>query len=218
MTGAARLVELVGPAGAGKSAVAAALTGDRGTLGLWNQERSSLLSGAAQVAPAVLAATRGGRPFVPEELAQMVRLSAMERSLSRAIPDSTLIVMDEGPVFALSWFQVFYGRNGDPGWRGWRERMLQDWAARLDVVIRMDAPDEVLARRINERSKPHLVKQRPFSEVCGFNARFREAFDRVIGEFEKAGHVKVIDLRTDLLLPNELARRVSDAVGAGHGR
>lgn len=213
------LIELVGPAGTGKSAVASALTGDHGSFGLWNQPRSSLVAGATDVAPAALAAARAGKPLVADELAQMVRLSAMQRTLSRANPDgAAMLVMDEGPVFALSWFEVFFGRNGDPGWRPWRQRMLQDWAARLDVVIRMDAPDEILARRIRERSKPHLVKRSPFAEICGFNARFREAFDRVIGEMMKAGNVQVIDIRTDALSPDELARRVAASVADGHGR
>lgn len=212
------ILELVGPAGAGKSAVAAALTGGKGSVGLWNQPRPSLLVGAAQVTGPALAAVRAGRPLIPEEMAQMVRLSALERTLSRSIADGELVVMDEGPVFALSWFAVFYGRNGDPGWCTWRKRMLQDWAGRLDLVIRMDAPDEVLASRIRQRSKPHLVKQRPFSEICGFNARFREAFSRVIDELVKAGNVQVMDLRTDALSPDELARRVTDAVGSVRGR
>lgn len=219
----ARLIELVGPAGAGKSALQQALLdGSAGAANghsLWNQDKVALASGALSVVPVALAAAKGGRPFVPPELGQMVRLEAMQRTLPRAANGRRLIVMDEGPVFALSWFDVFFGRNGDPGWSGWRRRMMETWSHQLDAIVRVDAADPVLAQRIRQRDKPHLVKARPYPEICGFNARFRDAFDRVIGEMVKVGKVRVFDLRSDDASPADLVGRLADAVaGADGGR
>lgn len=216
------LVELVGPAGAGKSALQqallAAFPAAANGHSLWHQNRMALAHGAMRVAPAALAAARGGTPLVPPEMGQMVRLEAMERTLPKVAEGRELIVMDEGPVFALSWFDVFFGRNGDPGWSSWRRRMMDTWSRRLDAIVRVDAADAVLARRVNGRAKPHMMKHQPFQEVCGFNARFREAFDRVIGEMIKAGRVQVFDLKTDDGAPEALGRRLAEMIEARHGR
>ena len=216
------LVELVGPAGAGKSALQQALLaetpGAANGHSLWNQDRLALARGALRVTPAALAAARGGKPLVPPEMGQMVRLEAMERTLPKITGGRRLIVMDEGPVFALSWFDVFFGRNGDPGWSAWRRRMVSTWSAKLDAIVRVDADDAVLAQRINSRAKQHMMKQQPYPEVCGFNARFRDAFDRVTGEMVKAGNVKVFDLRTDERRPDELVRQLSEMIETSRGR
>lgn len=217
-----RLVELVGPAGAGKSALQKALLdGSLGAAqghGLWNQPRGALLRGAASIVPAALVAAKGGQPLVPQELGQMVRLAAMERTLADVAAGRRVVVMDEGPVFALSWFDVFFGRNGDAGWSPWRRRMLDTWSQRLDAIVRVDAADELLAKRIRERDKQHMMKHRTFEEICGFNGLFRDAFDRVTGEMVKVGNVRVIDLRSDELAPEDLVSRLGSALEHGDGR
>jgi hypothetical protein len=191
-------VELVGPAGAGKTTLARALPGlvpdVRAGLTLWGLPRPLLLAGALAVMPAVAAALRG-RPLRGAAVSQMIRLGALRYALERAAAGGArLIVLDEGPVFALSWLDVFHARDDDAAWRQWRRRTVEEWAGRLDVVVRLDAADSVLAQRIRTRAKPHPVKHSSDAEIFHFLAGFRRAFDQVIGELAEFGHIRVLDL------------------------
>ncbi|HEX7120771.1 MAG TPA: hypothetical protein VF178_00285 [Gemmatimonadaceae bacterium] len=194
------LIELVGPAGAGKSTLMLALTehDTRLTRGpsVWSRPRLDLARSTLAVAPVVAGALRHGQFPHPRELAQMLRLDALRREVDRLAHDGRVRLVDEGPVFALSWLDVFYGR-GDPWFRRWRERAVRDWSARLLAVIRLDADDVVLVRRIRTRAQPHPVKHTSDGEIFGFTARYRRAFDRVIGDLRAMAPVAVVNLRTD---------------------
>lgn len=221
----ARLVELVGPAGAGKSTLARALPAQDpdscGRFSLWGLPAGLLFTSTLRLIPTVLAAAFGGRPLRPAEVAQMARVEALGRAVDRAVRRGRRwIVFDEGPVFALTWFAVFYGRNGDPGWSAWRRRALDAWAGRLDAVVRLDAEDPVLARRIRGRSQSHMVKDRPDPEIFAFTARFRRAYDEVLADLARGGRPIILDVRTDAsggtdVQAVRLRRRIEEAVG-GH--
>jgi energy-coupling factor transporter ATP-binding protein EcfA2 len=187
-----RLVELVGPAGAGKSTLAAALPAAEPGLStgpsVWGLPRLDLFRAALSLVPVASAAVLSGHPFRFAEFVQMSRLVALRRVLSRATRGGeTVIVLDEGPVFALAWLEVFYAANGARCRNDWRRRARADWAGRLAGVVRLDAEDPALARRIRTRAKPHMVKDLPDTGISDFTARFRVAYDRVIADMATAG-------------------------------
>jgi len=72
----------------------------------------------------------------------------------------------------------------------------------------IDASDSTLAQRIRTREKDHMVKDRPDHEIYGFSAGFRKAFDRVVAEISRAGHLVVDALRTDRDPEDETAARL----------
>jgi thymidylate kinase len=202
------LVEIVGPAGAGKSTLAQALARKLGapeSLSVWGQRRRDLAGGAVRALPAALAAAAGGRPLAFSELTQMARVAAMRRTVRRAAAGESLVILDEGPVFALAWFDAFYGRNGDPGWASWRRRAIADWSQRLDLIVRLDAGGDRLIGRIRGRDKNHRAKDWPDRAIDAFQGRYRAAYDKVIAELRAAGKVHVIELRSDELSPDALA-------------
>jgi hypothetical protein len=210
------VVELVGPAGAGKTTLAKVLPhlarDVRSGLNLWGLPRSFLLVGALGVMPTVAAVSRH-RPLRGAAIGQMIRLGALRYALDRsAAAGARLIVLDEGPVFALTWLDVFHAREDDPTWRQWRQRTLRDWADRIDAVVRLDAEDRVLAHRIRQRQKPHPVKGSPDEEIFHFLGCFRRAFDRVIGELAATGSVRILELPPDADAPDEHAARLLDAL------
>ena len=219
----ALLIEIVGPAGAGKSALARALTerlGTGGSVSVWGQRRRDLAQGALVVLPAALIAALTARPLALKEMTQMARVGALRRTLDRERgTERRMVVLDEGPVFALAWFDAFYGRNGDAGWSAWRRRAVTDWAKRLDVIIRLDADAGLLAHRIRRRDKDHRVKEWEDAAIHGFQARYRAAFDKVIADLRHAGNVKVIDMRSDDLAPEALAEQLASTMtGYSRGR
>jgi hypothetical protein len=127
----------------------------------------------------------------------MIRLGALRKVVEEEAPRHRVIILDEGPVFALSWLDVFFSRNGDRVPALWRRRVVAEWARLLDVVVFIDASDITLAHRIRTREKPHMVKDLPDEEIFGFSAGFRRAFERAIGELAQAGHIVVDSLKTD---------------------
>jgi hypothetical protein len=203
---AGRLVELVGPAGAGKSTLARAFpTGDPAgwnRLSIWGLPLPLLMNSAVTLVPTVLKALVGGRPLRPAEIAQMVRLGALQLAVERSTNGpARWIVLDEGPVFGLTWLEVFFERNGDPGWSEWRRETVSAWSERLDAVVRLDAADPVLAHRIRARPQDHMVKDRSDEEIFAFLARFRRAYDRVLAELSAGGRPVVMHLHTDASAP-----------------
>jgi hypothetical protein len=217
------MVELVGPAGAGKTTLARALqecdSGVRVGPSLWGLPRPLLLASAIALVPTALTAARAGRSLRGAEYAQMTRLGALRRVLERERHEpGTAVVLDEGPVFGLSWLEVFFAGNGDPLRARWRARALADWASRLDVVVRLDGPDWLLATRIRERDKPHLVKGAPDPAIHAFNARFRRAFDQVIEGLADRRGPAVLGLPADGLPAETATRLLADLGEARDGR
>jgi nicotinamide riboside kinase len=208
------IVELVGPAGAGKTTLAEGVSATDRTvlsgLSLWGLPRRDLMRSAMSLAPTIAAAALGGSKsrLRGGEIAQMIRLGALRRAVWREAQRHRVLLLDEGPVFALSWLDVFFSRNGDRVPAAWRRRVVSDWSMLLDVVVFIDASDVTLAERIRTREKPHMVKDRSDAEIYGFSAGFRKAFDRVIAEFAKAGHVMVDALNTDRVPIEQSASRL----------
>lgn len=195
------IVELVGPAGAGKSSLALGVSEADSTvragLTLWGLPRARLLESALALMPTLLRAGVGRSRLRAGEWAQMVRLGALRRVVGSEARKHRIIILDEGPVFALSWLDVFFARSGERVPAAWRQRVVADWATLLDVVVFIDASDLTLAHRIRTRPKPHMVKDRPDAEIFGFSAGFRRAFERAISELKRAGHVVVEALSTE---------------------
>jgi hypothetical protein len=195
------VVELVGPAGAGKTTLAKGVTAADATvrsgLSLWGLPRRRLFRSAMGLLPTVLGATLHRAHLRAGEMAQMIRLGALRSVVEHEASRHRIIILDEGPVFALSWLDVFFSRNGDHVPASWRRRVVAEWATLLDVVVFIDASDITLANRIRTREKPHDVKHLPDAEIVGFSAGFRRAFERAIGERAEAGHIVVDSLKTD---------------------
>jgi thymidylate kinase len=206
------VVELVGPAGAGKTTLAQGVSAVdptvRAGLSLWGLPRPKLLEAALPLLPTfVLSAIRPSRRLQWGEMAQMIRLGALRRVVRDEARKHRVILLDEGPVFALSWLDFFFARNGDRA-VSWRRRAVADWASLLDVVVFIDASDSTLAQRIRTREKDHMVKDSSDEEIYGFAAGFRKAFDRVIAEIARAGHLVVDALRTDRGAKDENAQQL----------
>lgn len=195
------IVELVGPAGAGKTTLARGVSAIdasiKSGLSLWGLPKRRLLRSAITLLPTILGARIKRAPLSAAEMAQMIRLGALRQVVEEEARRHRIIILDEGPVFALSWLDMFFARTGDDVPAAWRRRMIAQWATLLDVVVFIDATDITLAQRIRTRDKPHLVKDMSDTEIFGFSAGFRRAFERAVGELAQAGHLVVDTLSTE---------------------
>jgi AAA domain len=207
------VVELVGPAGAGKTTLAKNVQrADRSVhagLTLWGLPRWRLLRGAIALVPTVVASAVRRRRLRWAEVAQMIRLDALRRLVARLKSRHRIILLDEGPVFGISQLDLAFAQRGSVAPAKWRRRALSRWAQLLDSIILLDAGDEALATRIRTRRKSHRVKHATDATIRGFANGYRKAFDRIVAEMgrtTRGKRVAVERLRTDGPLNRNAAR------------
>jgi hypothetical protein len=216
------LIELAGPAGAGKSTLSMSLVRRlHGAPGeIWGLPVLSLLLNGAQLVPTFTRLWLHSKSPLWEEARHMVRLRTLHRALRR--PGSYrdgVLVFDEGPVFALAWLRGFGHETlrQDPSAEWWRTA-LREWASIMDVVVVLDAPDQVLAARIRARPHPHQVKEFPDLEIARWMAQFRQALDWVLAEMARHGGPSVVRLSSQEDPADRIAGRVvKELSGVPHG-
>jgi broad-specificity NMP kinase len=207
-----RLVELAGPAGAGKSTVCRTLccrySAAQGTI--WGQPALPLLGNGAQLVPTLAGFWLNARSLLWDESRHMVRLRTLYRGLGEAHRwGGDVVVFDEGPIFALAWLRGFGHVSlrsdvADPWWRA----TLQQWARTVDVVVVLDAPDSLLAQRIRNRPEWHEVKHASDAEISAWMTRFRTALNWVLAGLAREGGPHVMRIPTTLDDPERLAGQV----------
>jgi hypothetical protein len=185
------VVELAGPAGAGKTTVATALTrmlpGTR--LGP-PPGRFATVRALVPATPMLLAsrsAAGEGKRWSQPEIRSVGYLLAWQRTLATPEP-GRLLLLDHGPVFRLA--MLVAGRPAalrhsvfGPWWR----RTAAAWAALLDEVVVLDAPTEELISRIESRPREHRVRGAGRSEAERFVDDYRVAFDEVLRTLSDLG-------------------------------
>jgi hypothetical protein len=209
-----RLVELVGPAGAGKSTVFQALLARDETIegrpSLRKTEHAAVL---ASDVLAVLGTLVRYRAFLsaikPEQVRMMAYLQALPRILGRADSgDGRIIVFDQGPVYFLTRPSLMDERLST-----WRERVLDTWASLLNVVVRLEAPNALLVERINSRSKWHALKGSPDQTALDVLTNSRAVYDRAISEFQgRRGGPTILRFDTSSQSADEIADAVLAAL------
>lgn len=210
-----RLVELAGPAGAGKSATRLALIArlHRGNGTIWGLPVGPLLLNGLQLIPSFIPLWREAKAPLWDETRHMVRLRTLQRALRHRGSDLEPAIYDEGPVFALAWLRGF----GHPVMRSavsepWWQTTIQEWASLVGTVVVLDAPDALLAQRIRSRPEDHEVKQATNPAIAAWMARFREALDWVLERLALEGGITVVRLDSSRATPEELAERALAAL------
>jgi shikimate kinase len=217
-------VELVGPAGAGKTAALRSLgrrePGVR--IGLRAPRRSYLavaLRHAGEFVPAGIDLVVQDRQRWRSGMRHLLRITALHHSLPGASsPSRPTVIIDEGPVFSLGRLLAFHPatRGGGAMARAW-QLALDRWARVLDVVFWLDAPNASLAERIRKRAKAHSVKCGTDQEVAEFLDRYRAAYQDVLDRLAAAGRVRVISIETSASTIEETADRILAVLNQLHG-
>jgi hypothetical protein len=217
------LIELAGPAGAGKSTLSTALVrqlhGAPATI--WGLPVLPLLGNGIQLVPTFTGLWLHSRSPLWDETRHIVRLQTLRRALQKTDAGGKgALIFDEGPIFAMAWLRGFGHESlrGQPTAEWWRTALGQ-WASVLDAIVVLDAPDQLLAARIRARHTPHEVKELPDHEIARWMGRFRQALEWVLAELARHDGPKVVRLssREDPAerIAENLARELS---GRSHAR
>lgn len=214
------VIEFVGPAGAGKTSLIDALR--RRDPGLRAPIRISDRRYLAQAAVEALFLT----PMLIRELTRasgyawsdtryLLELNTLRRAVESARESGApRILLDEGPAYVLARGVAFggtgpAGRSFDVAWT----RGIRRWGRILDVIIWLDAPDDVLADRIRSRRKAHRMKEAADAEIRAFLANYRCAYDWVIDQLAATGRTRLFRFDTSDLTVERLADAATRVIG-----
>lgn len=209
------IVELAGPAGAGKTALRRAVGRNPRVCTGVRIDRFRMLPilafTAVRLTPIALGLLVRRRGHAWSGLVHLMRLRTLPRIIAEvaARGDCDVILLDEGPVFSLGRLSVFQEADRGEGAlaRAWQVE-LDRWRALLDAVIWIDAPDAVLSERIRTRPKGHRIKDGTDTEMAGFLGRYRSAYHAIRERLAAGGRVSMVELETKGLAVEVAAERV----------
>lgn len=201
-----RVIEIAGPAGAGKTTLALRLAEDPSTSVGVDTSRYRLLTAVTSVTP-VLAAARvasSGRWWTHGELRGIAYLRAWRTALSQEV-GTGLVLLDHGPAYRLASLAAFgppMSRSGQ--FKAWWTKTAEDWALCLDAVVLLDTRDDELRRRIDDRDRDHELRGAGPAEAAVFLKRYREAFENVLSVFARV-RTPVLRIDTSTGDPDRIA-------------
>lgn len=219
LTSGRRAVEVLGPAGAGKTTFVKLLrecyspVQDQPTL-LWSDKIRALGSILYEFLPGYLYTRSSSRWFNFEELRRMSYVKGWHHLLTHSSAlEGMITILDHGPIFMVGMVQEFgpqlvKGRE----FAHWSKSAIAAWSDTLDLVLWLDAPDDTLVQRIGLRDHHHIVKGKPYREACDFLERCRLSFGRILSEIEALGRVKVLRFDTSVLEPNDIVKQFLQAI------
>jgi shikimate kinase len=195
------VVEVIGAWGAGKSTLVASLAGQLQSVHLaqniWGLPRPLLFMSGLRLLTTILGLFRAARCMLWKEGKLLIRLRAMYHQLQlQRSNGSRVVVLDEGPVLALSSLHA-HQTAPDNALASWWPGALKQWAKALDIVIFLDAADPILALRIRMRSQGHPLKGKPDAEIFGSLQHRRAAYIRVLSDLRAHRGPTVLSYRTD---------------------
>jgi deoxyadenosine/deoxycytidine kinase len=219
------IIEIVGPAGAGKSSLAASMSQTSSQETFLNppnfHDLAALPFFAAntlQTAPHLVKylLTQKHSEETSTQLVSIVTLNGWHKQLNnRPTSCGEILLLDQGPVFLLT---ELFELNPDfcqcSHLRKWRARMYQHWAHTVDLVVWLDAPDPILMKRINDRGKQHIMKEHSQREVYHFLSMCRRALDRTLLKLSRINRsLRIIEFDTSQAMPLLITSQIFTCLG-----
>ncbi len=215
-----RLIEIVGPAGAGKTTLSQVLSRHGEHIHLTSFPDVRRISDAPffiwnglQISPTLLGLPQSGsRRLGRREFAWLSILNGWPRKLKKDWAKNEVILLDQGPVYLLAETREFGPEylkkpESDAFW----QRLYSRWADTLDVIVWLDVSDDAsLLKRIRNRDKEHPIKNESVESALEFLARFRKAYEQVISNLSTiCPGLRIHRFDTGQETPQEIADQLS---------
>jgi thymidylate kinase len=215
--------EVVGPPGSGKTSLLEALTASGGVGPVAEYRRiehvPAYVWSALSLARVLLPSSVVARPSL-WELNKMIRLEASASVLRRSAAASgeRVVVFAQGPVYTLTRLWDLAERSsGAPAFCRWWSAKLTQWATELDLAIVLDAPDDVLMRRILDRTKRHRAKGASEASARSILWAERARYDAVLADLSRRG-LAILGIDTDRSSVDEVTSIALDSLGVRAAR
>jgi hypothetical protein len=152
-----------------------------------------------------------GRGVKFDHMLVMAYVEAVARLLEREyLVDANTIAFDQGPLYFVSRPSLLDERLAP-----WRETVFDTWAPLLDVVVWLDAPDEILTERINARRAWHRLKGAKRETAAEALAVTRKVYENAISSVtERRRGLAIVRFDTERWPAGEIAEAVLAAVAA----
>jgi len=197
------IAEIVGPAGAGKSTITSALSGylpiqlDHSLR--WRELVPLYYPRVLSSLPLYLCKYRNkGNSFWPA-VRRMAYFDKLCSKLIRKQQSKSLVcLLDQGPIYHLAHIIRFYSAVvDDQAFERWWAHAFSVCATTIDYIFWVDAPDDVLLKRIHTRNKQHRVRECSELEARKFLDSYRETYMQVIQRMTTSGSPRIIHYATD---------------------
>jgi len=208
-----RVVEILGVPGSGKSTVVKALMPLEPTLrtGISTRafRKSLVCQMVARCGTIVSWQTHGVSLSVAWSMfVQETQLHLMQTRLKKENLKYGSFLLDEGPLAGLVWVN---NETADTRGAGivtpWLKKMINGWADVLDSVSVLDAPDEVLCQRINDRSDDHRIKGADSITSAAFLKNVRMSISHILDV--SGGLLPSQRIDTHTCSPEDVVQKVS---------
>ena len=216
--GKIEVVEIIGPAGAGKTTLYQALDCYTESIRLGNfpdvrkvTNAPFFISNGLRLIPSLLRLyRRNSRQLTRREFAWMTMLSGWSDLLRRGSNnDNKVVILDQGPIYLLAEMRLFgpeylRQKTAEKLWQDLYER----WRATLHMVVWLDAADDVLLDRIRNRRQEHVVKTQPATVVYEFLGRYRTEYEFIISALTaKEVGPKILQFDTERQQPPDIVNQ-----------
>ncbi len=192
-------IEIIGVSGAGKSTICRALPAQ--VDGLHDGLRLAVRGYPHRFAGcwvgsrvAAMAEAIGMSPQLWLDLKDRIYLDTFRRIAANEVAtDGPGILFDQGPLYRLA--RLWPGEGGGRAAKAWTAAVLH-WSSILELVVLLDAPDDLLLERIGSRRKKHRIEGQQAHAAGQFLDDFRRRFDAVLSTLCQHGGPPVLSFDT----------------------
>lgn len=213
-----KIIELVGLGGAGKSSLARALQHRNREIQIFPLPRSrfytSLVKQSSVWLPLWYRGRRGEGYFSREELLSVGCIDAWFTHLQQKTSTGRAIAMlDPGSIYWLTKLQQSgAGLPESSRYGRWLQEQFDRWSSALDLIVWLDAPEELCLERILGREEWHHAKFMEREDILERFRGLRTSYERIIKGMTSRRPVQVYYFRTDEVSTEAIIERISSEV------